>query len=445
MKISGMKVKMKWNESIKVTRLIFMGIFLLLLLCNILTPMIADDFSYSFSCATSERIKSIGDIFESLRAHAYYINGRLNAHFFAYLFLLLPSWIFDILNSFMFALQVALIYKISKCDSDKNNNLLLMGIFGLLWMFVPVFGQVYLWLDGSCNYLWAIVFGLVFIVPYVNEFYHDKSIKSSILKGLYIIFAFFAGGYLENSSAAFIFMAVVFLGLCKFYQHKKIKIYLLLSVITASLGYISIYLSPAQWNNKSAGFSLVAIRERFISALGVYKTLTVPLVLFVVLLVLAVTLKVENKRILIAIIFVCGSLAANFIMILARSYPERCASSPTAMLIIADGILFYDVMRKQYKTLGACAVATLMLLTSYEVLVGVNDIYESYGYIKTNEEYIYECKEEGIMDIELQWYNAETKYSGMYGIWYLSPEPGTDQWPNCDLAKYYGIDSIIAR
>ena len=240
-------------------------------------------------------------------------------------------------------------------------------------------------------------------------------------------------------------MAVVFLGLCKFYQHKKIKIYLLLSVVIASLGYISIYLSPAQWNNKSAGFSLVAIRERFISALGVYKTLTVPLVLFVVLLVLAVTLKVETKRILIAITFLFGSLAANFIMILARSYPERCASSPTVMLIIADGILFYDVMRKQYKTLSACAVAALMLLTSYEVLVGVNDIYESYGYIKTNEEYIYECKEEGIMDIELQWYNAETKYSGMYGIWYLSPEPGTDQWPNCDLAKYYGIDSIIAR
>lgn len=434
---------MKYNGSVKITRFIFAAIFLLLLVCNVFTPMIADDYSYSFSFETSERITGIRDILQSLKAHAYSVNGRLIAHFWVQLVLLLPEVCFDVVNSLVFTLQIALIYKI--CRHNENNNLLLLGIFGAIWMYVPAFGQVYLWLDGSCNYLWSMVFGLFFILPYVNEFLFDKSVKYPALKAFFVLFSFAAGGYLENGSAAFIFMAVIFLILYKFFQRKKVKVYLILSTISAMLGYFSIYLSPAQWQNKSDGFSFGALRGRFINALNLYRTLTVLLIVFVVLFIIALSLKIEAKCILISLIFLMGSLCSNFMMVLALYYPERCAICPTILLIMADGVLFCNVFNGQYRVLCVSVVVSLMLLTSYAVIVGGNDIYETYVYVKDNETHIKRCEQDGIMDVKIPLYYPETKYSGIYGLVYISADPNQDVWPNCDMAKYYGVDSITVQ
>lgn len=54
---------MRINTSRKITALIFVGIFLLILLCNALTELVADDFAYMFSWENGERITNIWQIF----------------------------------------------------------------------------------------------------------------------------------------------------------------------------------------------------------------------------------------------------------------------------------------------------------------------------------------------------------------------------------------------
>ena len=73
-------------NSRKVYLSILFIIFMLMLLCNILTPKIVDDFSYHFSFATGERITNVFQIFPSMMAHAEKMNGRLIPHFFVQLF-----------------------------------------------------------------------------------------------------------------------------------------------------------------------------------------------------------------------------------------------------------------------------------------------------------------------------------------------------------------------
>lgn len=70
------------SEKIKVG-IIFMTVFVLFLLLNILTPLYADDYSYSFSFATGERINNISQIIPSQIIHYYNLNGRSIAHILA--------------------------------------------------------------------------------------------------------------------------------------------------------------------------------------------------------------------------------------------------------------------------------------------------------------------------------------------------------------------------
>lgn len=86
------------------------GIFLLLLLCNCLTDLLVDDFTYIYSLESGEKITGIFQIFGSVKAHSLTMNGRLVAHFFAQLFLFLPKWVFNILNSLIFTGLIFLIY-----------------------------------------------------------------------------------------------------------------------------------------------------------------------------------------------------------------------------------------------------------------------------------------------------------------------------------------------
>ena len=46
----------------------------------------------------------------------------------------------------------------------EHNALLAACAFGGLWVLQPEFGQVFLWLDGSVNYLWCAVFCLLWLL-----------------------------------------------------------------------------------------------------------------------------------------------------------------------------------------------------------------------------------------------------------------------------------------
>ncbi len=87
-------------QSKKALALVFVCVFLAVFAMTSLTPMLADDFSYSFSYADrSQRMQSLGDILPSLAAHYGSMNGRMFSHGLAMLFLLLPKPVFNVCNA----------------------------------------------------------------------------------------------------------------------------------------------------------------------------------------------------------------------------------------------------------------------------------------------------------------------------------------------------------
>ena len=193
----------------KVRAALLLGIFLLLLLGNALTPYAVDDWAYMHSFATGERLMHFGEIFPSMAAHAQTMNGRLFSHFWAQLFLLLPKGVFDAVNALVFTALIALLARLVQSEEGPNNLILLM-IFFAVWVFVPAFGQVFFWLDGACNYGWGCAAGLAFLAPYIRLFERDAE-KKPVFWILWMLAGFYTGAYLENMAVGAIFLSALLL------------------------------------------------------------------------------------------------------------------------------------------------------------------------------------------------------------------------------------------
>lgn len=414
----------------------------LMLVWNLLTPMMADDFAYSYSFATGERVSGFDEIFLSLEAHAQTMNGRTVAHFFAQLFLLLPAWIFDLCNAAMLVCQLLLMLRICGVGERTRCPMLWM-LFAVMLIATPDFGQVNLWLDGACNYLFSTVFVLAFLLPYVSAFLRERKMRSPIQIPVFWILSFLAGAYLENVSGGAILIAFLLWIANLLYGKRQADVPLLIGLLCSVAGLATMALSPAQFENKASAFSWDAMLQTLGISLGVIGLLALPIGLFLFLWYRAARTGVARRVILTALIFAVGGLASNFVMVLAAYYPLRCAVGCTVYMTLAAGILAahmeWEITASRTLTAVCRVMAAALLLT---VVVGTVDIAATHHAILSNEARIVEARDAGEESVTLICPTAFTKYSGLYNLKYLGIGTPYD-WPNDSMAKYYGIKGII--
>ena len=145
---------------------LYLAVFFLMLLFSALTPMLADDYSYCFSWVDDSRIRSLGQIVSSMALHRQLTNGRVFTHGLVQLLLMFPRGIFALLNAGAAVLLLSLFRSfLGELKPGRRALLLLTGAL-LLWDLTPVFGQVFLWLDGAVNYGWGLCLLLLFLRPY---------------------------------------------------------------------------------------------------------------------------------------------------------------------------------------------------------------------------------------------------------------------------------------
>ncbi len=427
------------NRSGIVVAMILLGIFLIMLMCNFYTNLVADDFRYCFSFMDDSRIESVADIFPSMAAHRHSMNGRVVAHFLAQLFLMLPKAVFNIFNAGFFAALVLLIYHIAR-RGQGHNALMLMSIFGLIWILQPEFGQVYLWLDGSVNYLWCAVVCLLWLLPWAESFLNDKGLPP-VQQTLYILFSVLVGAYSENASVALIFMAMLFIFLHLAWDKKKASLWMWLSLAAAFIGFIYMMLAPAESVNKSAEFSVAVLFSNFIET-GLYYLRFWPLLIsYIGFYYLALKSSVPQRCRVLSLVMLLGSLAGHFVLTFAMYCAGRSTFIGLILLITANALLFAALFENGRKKLLCLLCAVCLCFSAYWGVVGVLDIMRSHYLLSFNEELITQAAANGEAHVQLPRPYAETKYSALEGLAYLNTEDVTD-WPNVYMAKYYGVETV---
>lgn len=430
----------KLNTSRFIVALALTFIFLLMLFCNLRTNLVADDYRYCFSFADDTRIESVAQIFPSMAAHRHSMNGRLAAHFLVQLFLLLPLPVFKCLNALMFVVMIALVYRISRRE-NAHSALLLAAIFGAVWVLQPEFGQVYLWLDGSINYLWCAVLCLLWLMPQVSFFLERREL-SKPAQAVYVLFSLLVGAYSENSTVALVFMALLFMALTVFYRKEKVRAWQLLSLLAMLIGFALMLFTPGEIGNKSAEFSLRVLLANFADT-ALYYLRFWPLLVFYGVLYFAHRAKgLSQDERLLSLVFFGGSLAGHFVLTFALYCAGRSTYIALILLLCACGILAFALFEGGMRRPITAVCVLCLCFTAYWGYRGVSDILRTNYLLTFNEQLITAAAENGERDVQLPRFYAETKYSAIEGLPYLELDDPND-WSNVYMAKYYGVDSVI--
>ena len=120
---------------------------------------ILDDFSYMLNFANGTRITNPLQIIPSLWDHYLTINGRVLPHVFVQFLLMFPKWIFNCINAGIFVALTFLVLNIA--ENKKFSTPMFIAVQVAFWIYVPAYGQIFLWLTGSANYSWAFYISLL--------------------------------------------------------------------------------------------------------------------------------------------------------------------------------------------------------------------------------------------------------------------------------------------
>ena len=417
------------------------GIFLWMLVLNFLTPYICDDYTYMYSFQTGERIESLLQIIPSMQRHSYTMNGRLISHGLEQVFMLFPPIVFDGINAAVFTLTLYLVHRL--CAGEQN-MLLFGAVFCLVWLFTPDFGQVALWQVGSVNYFWSLTGCVLFFAPALIRFQTGRDIlKSKLHWLLFCLYGFFFGWYNEIASFVGLCMVICLVILDVWMNRARFQPWRLLPVLCGALGYAVMLTAPAQTANKqAAALTLSALLRSVLSCTLKFGVLCGPLmILFAWLFWRGLKEKLPVKTLVLAGLFALAGICANYMPVFATYYPRRCMCTSVLMLVMACSFLAAPMMKQKAIRLACAALAALTLVAA---CWGLTDIAGCYKQFRQRETVIAASIEKGELDVTANVVQPRTPYSGFWTLRDLSTED-PETWPNHDMARYYGIDSIIGE
>ncbi len=428
----------------KMRTAVYIGIAVLLLLLNCLTPMVGDDYQYSFIFNRPERIESLADVFYSQYIHYFEWGGRSVAHFLLQFFLLLGKPVFNVFNT---GVTLLYLYLIAKLAGERKVRLwIFVSAFLLSWFFMPQFGTVFFWLTGSCNYLWTavIMFALIGFYYSALERGRQLSLVVSLLIGLWGVAA---GWCNENTSGMTVFCALALTGYY-WYKYRKIQLWQISGIVGGTIGFLFMILAPGNYIRASRydGLNIVFwLHKNWMQANAVTfdaeGKYAVIFAAFLITFFVMMCLKVDREKKIIGTIWVVAAFLGNYAMILSPKYPPRASFGVRTMFVISILYCVSLILQKTAKDAVRRYLPMVVLLTAglYFLCSYAEALYDVGGtWWKDRErvQMVYEEKEKGNLSIEVPKMNAKTEYNVFYNIL---------DWPSYDVEKYFGMDEIRAK
>ncbi len=148
----------------------YLLLFIVIIAMNFLTPIsVADDGAYAFIKEPVGRefdenrpIETFADIVESMTNHWNTHNGRIVSSSLESLFVgIVGKPVFNVFNALIFCFTIG--FFLCLCGYDWRSRWLWL-LFLLILALMPAFGETFLWVSGSFNYLWTAFFVLGFLV-----------------------------------------------------------------------------------------------------------------------------------------------------------------------------------------------------------------------------------------------------------------------------------------
>lgn len=438
------------KSAFKNQKLIFFLILIvsggIMLVFNFLTPMLADDYSYTFSWYDRSSITTLSGAFLSMYAHYFSWGGRVITHFIATVFLLIGKPVFNIFNALIYTWLCYILYRYVTIHAIKGKNLLFVAVHLCIWFAVPAFGQDFLWLMGACNYLWPAAFIFTFVWPYYQYVMTGELLSNKALICLMPILGILAGWGNENTSGAGILLVCVLL----YAAHKlgrKIPVWMFISLGTQIVSFIVMLAAPGNFirlerGTEDIGFLLTYGERLSVCNQMLYDYMLPFLLAYIFALVLVFYLHIEAYKKWIALLFGIAALANNYVMLVVTEYPERAALGTALFLIV--GLLYSIALLLNEQTIkwASGLICCLLAVFCIQYTYGLMDIGYTYRVYNRRIDSIIEQRDSGVLDIVTYRIEPRTKYNALYGLEDLQGYP--THWLNGNTSNYFGLHSIVA-
>lgn len=419
--------------------------FFVALFYNALSPYTTDDYSYMFSFADGAEITNPLQIFPSLWSHYFNINGRILPHFFVQFLMILPKWVFNLINAGIFLWLIRLILGIA--GKKKFSILMFIAVPIAFWIYIPAYGSVFLWMTGSANYCWAFLFSMIYIKFYTEFYQNPKRIAANQTIVGFSLYSLFFGAYSEMVSFPVIFICFIIVCIVMLEEKSVIKYWkYCIPMVTGAIGYLTLVLCPGSVTRKTE-FSLGLLFKSFIDVFESYYQCARPLLIaWAVLMVIAVYFKADKKSVVISSCFFAISIISMAMLSVASYVVARHYSISVFYLLVSVVILMQALREKgQIECVSYCICAYLIMTSLWSLWEGTYDIYDVYRKQMDREAYISQQVQNGNNEVlTLPIITPLTKYSCKYDLMDLRMDDA-DPWPNAEIAKYYGLKKIYGK
>lgn len=415
-----------------ITAVLMAGVFTLMLMLNIHTPLMMDDYDYSFSWSTGERLAGIGDIIASQGAHYRLWGGRSVTHFLAQLFLYLGKWVFNVCNAVMYCLLLLeIVFLAGKKGSCADWRKLLLAHI-LLFFTVPFFGVAFLWLDGACNYLWGTALALLPLAISKSE-REGGFFDAGFARGWMAMPVCFLAGWSNENTACGVLAAMALLIAWDRFRGRRIRGWRIAAVCAQALGVAVLLLAPGNFaraaEESGRGFVMELVYRFAVTSYCLVRYCGVVLLLGALALLLA-----RKKGILLPVEWLCVLGVSAFLSTYALvGSPQISDRSFTAVICLCIAALLLAAERMLPRMRRGCAVCMLALCAAGGVFAAkAVCAHESAWQAQLAK--IETAKLNGEAEALLASVPSVSRYT--MGI-LLEESP--DSWPNSTLSKYYGL------
>ncbi len=432
----------------------FIIIWGLMFVLNYYTPLYFDDFRYIYSWDTGERITNIYQIIPSMKAHYQTMNGRIPIHFLAQLFLLINPIVFDIINSLSFSLFVLLIcYYASGSFVNISAPKFLLS-FIMIWFFTPSFGESFLWLTGSANYMFGPLIALSFLYPYVKLFNGGFNVRSKFSEAAFTFLYFFwgvlAGWTNENISLCIIIAQVLFV-LISVLSKENFRIWFVSGLIGNIIGTVLLFSSPSYVKRSSiwsGSFNILSMIRNWVLSISSFLKSAFILILLIIIFAILFLIKAKGhfnisilKENAAAFVFLLTSFAYIASTIACDYFPDRAWTPCTALLSIVLLSMIFKNKKINFQHIGAYFIvfASLIIFVLGPYLNVFLDLKQVNYAFNEREKQIEQCLQMNKKEIKLK----PIKTSNPYSCYYFGGDIAEDYWMNGVLEKYYGIKIIV--
>ena len=420
--------------------LILLAILAQMLVLNAHTPLMMDDYDYSFSWSTGERIDGIADVLASQAAHYRLWGGRSVVHALAQLFLWLGKPVFNIANAVMYVLLLMELLALSGCGWRRADCLRLMLAHVVLLSGVSFFGTVFLWLDGACNYLWGTALALVPLLIAKSE-REGGFFDGGWARGAWALPLGFLAGWTNENTACGVLALMALLIILDWRQKRRVRAWRVAAWAAQLLGVLVMLLAPGNFaraaQESGGGLLQELVYRAAVVTLCLVRSAWMPALLGAALLLSGGRESWREPRSRAALgragLLLAGALLSAYALVASPQISDRAFTGVLA-LVLAAALALPMPGWLEHRRRAAAAAA----LAAAAVLVGAQAAREVYAHGQAWSAQLARidaARAAGETEVTLDCVPSHSRFTMDIRL-----DGSPQDWPNSTLSRYFGID-----